>query len=463
MGLKIVKLFSISLVLLFVISIFSSCEDFRGRFPSGPIESPFGFEQGQTGVRFVNICANSKQLDFVVATKKLVGGASYKFAGAIFNVGQGNRSIQIKQTSDITKNLADFSINIDPSKIYTIVAYNKIADFNYAVLESVPKTVGAGKSQIRFFHGTKDIASSVDIKIQNEKGTKIIKGVSIGNVTEYIETDAGRNNIIVTVTGTNHIILTVVAFLESTKIYTAFLSGVYNGLETEKIDLNFINDGDSRAQVLFNYGFGEATVRFLHTSPDAPNLDLLIDDVKILTDQSFKLASSLLKVKAGSRNIKILESGGIAPIFNQSFNFELDKNYMIVAMNNFLNLSALVYETPSKTPSGDKTYLRVVHVSPNAPSVYIKLNSTQNLPPSYITLSYRGVSNYVEFPAGPIDVVIYQAGTTDTLKYGRMYLDGGRVYSAYIIGFITGTQSSPITFDLLIDSEPQSQTLFNWF
>lgn len=108
MGLKIVKLFSISLVLLFVISIFSSCEDFRGRFPSEPIESPFGFEQSQTGVRFVNICANSKQLDFVVASKKLVGGARYKFAGAIFNVGQGNRSIQIKQTSDIDNNLADF-------------------------------------------------------------------------------------------------------------------------------------------------------------------------------------------------------------------------------------------------------------------------------------------------------------------------------------------------------------------
>lgn len=106
------------------------------------------------------------------------------------------------------------------------------------------------------------------------------------------------------------------AFLESIKIYAAFLSGVYKGLETEKINLNFINNRDSRAQVLFNYGFGKATVRFLHTSPDAPNLDLLINSVKILTDQSFKLASSLLKVKADLRNIKIVESGGIAPIFN---------------------------------------------------------------------------------------------------------------------------------------------------
>lgn len=67
--------------------------------------------------------------------------------------------------------------------------------------------------------------------------------------------------------------------------------------------------------------------------------------------------------------------------------------------------------------------MRVVHVPPNASSIYVKLNSIQNLPHSYITLSYKGVSNYVEFPAGPIDAV-NQAGTTGTLKYGRMNLDG---------------------------------------
>lgn len=456
------KAFTSILFLVFLLFFFS-CEDFRGRFPTGPIESPFGFEAGQTGVRFINVCAKSKQLDFVVATKKLVGGASYKFAGQIFNVGKGNRSIQIKPTENPNQNLADFSIEVDPAKIYTIIAYNKITDFQYAVLESVPKTIGVGKSEIRFFHGTRDISGTVDIKIKNEEGTKIIQGLSFGNSSEYMELKSGRNDIIITTSGTNHIILTVVTFLESSKIYTAILSGVSDGGEVEKIDLNFINDSDARSQVLFNYGAGEATIRFLNGSPDAPNLDFLVDDVKILTDQPFKLASALIKVKAGSRNVKIMEAGGIAPIFSGSFNFELDKSYMIVAINNFINLSGFVFETPTKSPGGDKAFLRVVHISPNAPSVYIKLTTTQDRPPSYVTLSYKGVSNYLEYPAGPVDVVVYQAGTTDTLKYGRMFLDGGRIYSAYIIGFISGTQSSPISFDLLLDSEPGSQMLFNWF
>ena len=453
-----------NLIWIFILSIlFFSCEDFRGRFPSGPVESPFGFQAGVTGVRFVNLCAQSNQLDFVVATKKLVSAAKYKFAGQIFNVGQGNRSIQIKPTDNPNQNLADFSLVVDPSKIYTIVAYNKISDFQYTIIENDPKQVGTGKSLIRFFHGTKDVSGTIDVKITNDEGTKLLQGISFGGLSDYLELKSGRNNIIITATGTNYTILTNVAFLESGKVYTAFLTGVKDKTDDERISLNFLNETDARAQVLFNYSEGEALVRFLNGSVDSPNLDFVVDDAKVLVDQPFKLASALIKVKAGSRTVKILEAGGVAPIFTGSYNFELDKSYMVVAINNFLNLSGLVFETPQKTLGGDKALLRVVHISPNAPSVYIKFSSSQDRPPSYVTLSYRGVSNFIEYPAGPLDVVMYKAGTTDTLKYGRMFLDGGKVYSAYIIGFMTGTQSSPISFDLLIDSEQGSQMLFNWF
>ncbi|MGB9664561.1 MAG: DUF4397 domain-containing protein, partial [Ignavibacteria bacterium] len=437
--------------------------DFRGRFPSGPIESPFGFEKGETGVRFINLCAKSNQLDFVVATKKLVSAAKYKFAGQIYNVGRGNRSIQIKPTENQNQNLADFSLNVDPNKIYTIVAYNKITDFQYIIIENDPKQVGLGKSLIRFFQGTKDVSGTIDIKIINDEGTKLLQGISFGGISDYLELKSGVNKIVITVSGTNYIILTLVAFLESGKVYTAFLTGINGATGDERLNLNFLNESDARAQVLFNYAEGQASIRFLNGSVDSPNLDFVVDDAKILVDQPFKQASAILNVKAGSRTVKILESGGVAPIFTGSFNFEIDKSYMVIAINNFLNLSGLVFETPTKNPGGDKSFLRVVHISPAAPSVYIKFSSGQDRPPNYVTLSYRGVSNYIEYPAGPLDVVMYRAGTTDTLKYGRMFLDGGKVYSAYIIGFITGTQSSPISFDLLIDSEPSSQMLFNWF
>lgn len=443
--------------------VFTSCDGSARRFPTDEITSPFTFLPGQTGVRFINLTAKTTQLDFIVATKKLANSASYKTASAIYNVGSGSRTMQIKTVADPPVLLSEFNIIVDPTKVYTIVTYDRLENYQYTILESVPKVIGTGKSQIRFFHGTKDISGTVDIKIVNEKGTRIIEGINFGNVTEYWETESGKNNIIVLTSGTNSVIMTVVAHLESGKTYSAFMTGIIGGLETQKVDMNFLNDSDARAQVLYNFGSGESRIRFLHASVDAPQLDFLVDDVKILTDQPFKLASSVLKIKAGSRNIKVVESGGVTPLFGSSYNFDLDKFYMFLALNNYLNLGGLVYEIPTKTVGSDKANLRVVHASPNAPSVYIKLTTSDLRPPNFVTLSFRGVSNYVEYPAGPVDVAIYQAGTTDTLKYGKMLLDSGRNYTAYILGFISGTVSSPISFDLLIDSEHESQTLFSWF
>jgi hypothetical protein len=456
------KLTCVSGALLLAV-VLISCEGMSRRFPTDEITSPFAFFPGQTGVRFINLTAKTTQLDFIVATKKIAAGASYKFASAIFNVGSGSRTMQIKTVADPPVLLSEFNITVDPTKIYTVVTYDRLENYQYTILESVPKVIGTGKSQIRFFHGTKDISGTVDIRITNEKGTRIIEGVNFGNVTEFWETESGKNNIIVLTSGTNSVIMTVVGHLESGKVYSAFMTGINSGLETQKVDMNFLNESDSRAQVLFNFGAGEARIRFLHASSDAPQLDFLVDDVKILTDQPFKLASSILKIKAGSRNIKVAASGGVTPLFGSSYNFELDKSYMFLALNNYLNLGGLLFETPAKTAGGDRANLRIVHASANAPSVYIRLSTSDLRPPNFVTLSFRGISNYVEYPAGPVDVTIYQAGTTDTLKYGKMFLDGGRNYTAYILGFISGTVSSPVSFDLLIDSEPESQMLFSWF
>ncbi|MCX8009922.1 MAG: DUF4397 domain-containing protein, partial [Ignavibacteria bacterium] len=137
-------------------------------------------------------------------------------------------------------------------------------------------------------------------------------------------------------------------------------------------------------------------------------------------------------------------------------------SYTLLATNNYSNLEVLVFENPDKSPGSDKANLRVIHSSANASSVYIKF-TTMNRPAQYITLSFKGVSNYLELPAGLVDVVMYRAGTQDSVKYGRLFLDGGRVYSAYVLGFISGTVGSPFSFDMIIDSETNSQDLFNFF
>ncbi len=226
--------------ILLLANIFNSCDGTSRRFPTDEITSPFTFFPGQTGVRFINLTAKTTQLDFIVATKKIASSASYKTASAIYNVGSVSRTMQIKTVADPPVLLNEFAITVDPTKIYTVVSYDRLDNFQYTILESVPKVIGTGKSQIRFFHGTKDISGTVDIKIINPNGTRVIEGINFGNVTEYWETESGKNNIIVLTSGTNSVIMTVVAHLESGKIYSAFMTGINGGLETQKVDMNFL-------------------------------------------------------------------------------------------------------------------------------------------------------------------------------------------------------------------------------
>src|SRR6185295_1315945 len=48
-----------------------------------------------------------------------------------------------------------------------------------------------------------------------------------------------------------------------------------------------------------------AYVRVLHASPDAPNVDVLVDGTVVLTDVPYQSFSSYLTVPAGARNFKV--------------------------------------------------------------------------------------------------------------------------------------------------------------
>src|SRR5918994_7467978 len=53
----------------------------------------------------------------------------------------------------------------------------------------------------------------------------------------------------------------------------------------------------------------EARVRVVHASPDAPSVDVLVDDNRVLTAVPYLAASGYLDVPSGSRNVKVNAAG----------------------------------------------------------------------------------------------------------------------------------------------------------
>ena len=113
----------------------------------------------------------------------------------------------------------------------------------------------------------------------------------------------------------------------------------------------------------------QASVRVLHASPDAPNVDVLVDDQVVLSNVSYKQASEFLSVFAGTRNIKVNAAGTSTTVIDANLNLAFQSFTTVIATNFLAQIEPLVLPDENTPPSGNILKIRVVHSAPSAPPV----------------------------------------------------------------------------------------------
>ena len=116
-------------------------------------------------------------------------------------------------------------------------------------------------------------------------------------------------------------------------------------------------------------------VRVLHASPDAPNVDIYLDDAKVdaLTNVPFKTISAYLSIPAGAHNVKVVPTGGAVAdaVIDADVTFATGTSYTVAATNVVASIEAqVVVDAP--TPSITGAQLRVVHFSADTPAVDVR-------------------------------------------------------------------------------------------
>jgi hypothetical protein len=74
-----------------------------------------------------------------------------------------------------------------------------------------------------------------------------------------------------------------------------------------------------------------AYVRVVHASPDAPNVDVLVDNVVVLTNVAYEAASAYLDVPAGTRNLKVNATGTTTTVINADVAVTSGMYYTVMA------------------------------------------------------------------------------------------------------------------------------------
>ena len=178
----------------------------------------------------------------------------------------------------------------------------------------------------------------------------------------------------------------------------------------------------------------QARVMVVHASPNAPAVDVLVDDMKVnSTGLAFPNNSGYLTVMAGQRNLKVNAAGTNTSVINANTNLEANKNYSVFAINNLANIEALVLTDDLTAPASGKAHVRFVHLSPDAPAVDI---AVKNGPVLFSNRSFKSATDFTPVDATSYNLEVRLAGTnTVVLDLPGVTLQNGKIYTVFARGY----------------------------
>ncbi len=184
-----------------------------------------------------------------------------------------------------------------------------------------------------------------------------------------------------------------------------------------------------------------ARVRVVHASPDAPAVDILVNDGVVFSNVAFKQATSYASVPAATYNVKVAPAGATTPVVIEA-DLTLTAEaggYTVVAVGKLANIEPVVLVDSATTPMAGTAHVRFVHASPDAPAVDIKVKDG---PVLFSDVAFKESGDYVSVAAGTYDLEVRLPGTNDlVLSVPGVALADQTVYTVFAMGLAGGTPS----------------------
>lgn len=153
---------------------------------------------------------------------------------------------------------------------------------------------------------------------------------------------------------------------------------------------------------------GTTNLRVLHLSPDAPNVDVIVNgdnDFRAVENLPFQIGTGYLEIPAGTYDFDVVASGAdvdqsVLPI--RDLTLEADEFYTAVAFDELASISALpLLDDQSPTAEGE-IRLRAIHTATGVGQVDVLLLNDLEAPPAILeeNLDFGAAGAFLNVPAG---------------------------------------------------------------
>lgn len=193
-----------------------------------------------------------------------------------------------------------------------------------------------------------------------------------------------------------------------------------------------------------------AKVMVVHASPDAPGVDLLVDNVIAGSNLTFPNSTGYLEVEAGTRNVKVNVTGTQTTVIGADLNIAANISYSTFAVNTVANLEPLIFIDNLVAPASGKAHVRFIHLSPNAPAVDITLTDGTVI---FSNVAFKGSVDFTPLDAGTYPLQVRVAGTsTVALELGNITLLAGKIYTVFARGLLNGSGNQALGASIIVNN-----------
>ena len=200
----------------------------------------------------------------------------------------------------------------------------------------------------------------------------------------------------------------------------------------------------------------KSKVMVVHASPNAPNVDVRINNTIALTNVAYPTNSNYTELNSGANNIKVSPTGTTTYVIDATVNLDANKNYSVFAIDSVNKIKAAVTTDDLTAPASGKAHIRFFHFSPNAPAVDIAIAGGAVLFPNRSFNDQATNSTYTNFTpvnAGTYNLEVRPAGTsTVALALPNITLTAGKIYTVFAKGFLGGTGAQALGAQVIVNN-----------
>lgn len=197
-------------------------------------------------------------------------------------------------------------------------------------------------------------------------------------------------------------------------------------------------------------------VMVVHASPDAPNVDVRVNNTIALTNVAYPVNSPYTELASGETNIKVSPTGTTTYVIDANVTLAPDKAYSVFAIDEVSDIKAAVVVDDLTTPAAGKSHVRFFHFSPDAPAVDIAVTDG---PVLFSNRQFNdqstnaSLANFTPVDAGTYNLEVRPAGTnTVVLTIPNVTLSAGKIYTVFAKGFLAGAGAQALGAQAIVNN-----------